>query len=480
MAWLNLHGYQERAKNDLVYDPFHALLMDPGLGKTAITLSAFLELREQLDVVSMLVVAPLRVCLTVWPDEVQEWDQFRGLKTHYLGDEMENPPKADIYLINHERIGQLFGKAGVAVSKTGRKRRVWNPGPWRDWKRRPDMLVMDESSRFKRSTGVRTKTMRRYLDDFGRRVALTGTPAPNGAMDLHGQMLLVDRGKSLDHRITYFRDEYFNQVDVGRGKHRRPNYELKDGSFDRICGSIAPRVTVLRAADYLDLPPMVVQDVKVPLPAQIRRALDSLEEESAAELEELGLDLIEQGGALTKTRQLINGMVYNGSPFENEAKTWTIAHTAKLDALEDLVHEIGRPVMVTYEFRSEREEILKRLSKTLRVGVLGGRAARSKSAETIRTWNAGQLDVLLVHPSAAGHGLNLQTGGDSIVWFAPIWDLELYIQLNGRLCRQGQRADRVFVYHLVGTGTADIRVAASLRKKNMNQEKLFEALKGQA
>lgn len=472
MARLTLHGYQERAVRDVIRDPYHALLMDPGLGKTAVVLTAFAELREQLDVAKMLVIAPLRVCHAVWPAEGAKWDQFQGMRFAYLGEKDALEADADVFLINPERIPQLFGKA---VSPGKGKRAVWKPGPWRDWAGRPEMLVIDESSKFKRATGVRVRTVKRYLDDFGRRIALTGSPTPNGLMDLHGQMLLVDGGASLDHRVTYFRKRYFDQTIVGRGAKKFPKYEIKEGAEDHLLDAISDRVTVLRAEDWLELPEWIYTDVPVELPARVKRALDELITDSATEIDDI--ELIEDSPALTKVRQLTNGAVYKTTPFQ-EGRSWQLVHSAKLDALEELLDELGRPALIGYEFICEREEIAKRLKKKgMRLARLGGGVSGRDAAKAIEDWNSGRLDAFLVHPLAGGHGLNLQEGGNVIVWYAPIWDLELYQQLNGRLRRQGQQADKVFVYHLVGRGTPDRRVARVLRKKDATQERVFEALK---
>ncbi len=470
------HGYQQRAIDDVLRDPFHALFMDPGLGKTAVTLAALTQLREELDVSAALVIAPLRVCLSVWPEETAKWDEFNGLRTTYLGDHITDPSgaAADIYLINPERVGQLFGTRVVVESKAKKKRTVWRPGPWRDWVGRPEMLVIDESTRFKRSSGIRTRTVKRYLDDFGRRLALTGSPAPNGLMDLHGQMLLVDGGEALDPRITYYQKRYFDSEVIGRASRKHTVYELKRGADKLIYEAIAPRVTVLRAEDWLELPEEIATDVPVLIPDQVQDMIVSLREEGI--VDEGGLELLSDGGAGAKERQLVNGIVYTNPPFERR-REWTVVHEQKLLALEEQLDEIGRPAIVAYEFRCERTEILKRLRPGRRVGIVGGGLKKGEAETAIRQWCAGELDVLLVHPAACGHGLNLQTGGNVIVWFAPPWDLEQYQQLNRRLLRQGQEADRVFVYHLTGVRTVDRRVARVLRKKDATQEDVFDALK---
>jgi len=475
MARLIPHGYQERAAGEVVADPFRFLMIDPGLGKTAISLMAFLELREQLDVSRLLVVAPLRVCYGVWPEQIAQWDQFAHLKTKHITTAFDLEAEADVYTINPERLSWLFGRQDTVI-KWKKKVNVWRPGPWKDWKRRPDMLVLDESTRFKHSTGVRTRTLKRYIGDFGRRVAMTGTPTPNGLMDLHGQMMLVDGGAALDHRITYFEKRYFDRDMVG-GARKFPKFTLKDGAHEQIMAAIAPHVTVLRAEDWLELPEVIYTDVPVDVGSKVGVALTELEHNHATEIDDI--EIVGDGPALIKMRQLINGIVYDTTPFSDPSqRTWKVVHREKLNALLETLDEIGRPAIVSYEFLCEREEIVRALRADGRkVGIIGGGISPRDGAEAERAWKARELDVLLVHPKAAGHGLNLQSGGNVVIWFGPIWDLELYQQLNGRLCRQGQEAEKVFVYHLVGRGTSDRRVARVLRQKDATQERVFAALK---
>lgn len=459
MARLKLHDYQERAVQDLIDDPYHGLFLDMGLGKTAIVITAFCRMRDAFDISRMLVIAPLRVCLSTWPEEAKKWGS--KLRVHYLGDCMNHIiPPGDIFVINPERLGQLFGQPDE-------ERKKWIPGRWRHWGQKPEMLVVDESTKFKKAGGHRAKTLHRYLDDFGRRVILTGSPTPNGLMDLHGQMMILDKGASLDKRVTYFQKEFFNNDGHGWKPQR-------DGE-ERIMEAIRPRVTVLRAEDYLELPEFIKTDVPVRMPDHILEALKELKSQIATEVD--GVALVELSAALTKTRQLINGVVYTSNPFENHRKHKKV-HDAKLDALFDILDEINRPAMVAYEFRCEREEIAKRLKKQKKkYGIVGGGVPKKDIDQSMKDWNAGKLDVLLIHPQSGGHGLNLQAGGNVVIWFSPPWDLEYYDQLNARLRRQGQVADKVFVYHLVGIDTADRRIARVLREKGVTQERILNALK---
>jgi len=458
---LTPHRYQERVIRELVERrPCALLSIEPGLGKTMMALRAFDRLREELVVSRALVVAPLRVCLTTWPEEMRLWTPH--LRWAYVGDGAREALAggAEIVLVNPERLHELFGAPD-------KKRSRWVPGPWKDAAAKPEMLIVDECTKMKRTTGVRARTLGRYLGDFARRVAMTGTVAPNGYEDLHGQVYLVDRGEALDHRVTYFRRRFFDER-MGRG--HRPIRSLKDGADEQIREAVAHLTIALHAEDYLELPSLVQTDVPVALPAEAHDALDSLRTEGGAEYG--GVEML--GDSDAKRRQIIGGVAYD------DQGRGHVLHTAKLDALDDLLEEIGRghPAMVAYEFRAQRDTIQIRLEKRgLRVATLGGGVGKAAAEKAIQDWNAGRLDVLLLHPAAAGHGLNLQAGGNIVIWLSPPWDLEAYLQLNARLFRQGQRASRVFVYHLVARGTTDVRVDRVLRSKNATQQALTQALK---
>lgn len=471
-----MFGFQERAKWDLIEDPYHALFMDPGMGKTRIVLEAFLEKLESLDVQRMLVFAPVRVCTLTWPEEAAKWAP--GLRVQYLGEEGAFERDAHIYTINPERANRLFGERGTIIGPRGGKKEGWIPGPWIDWRYRPEELVVDELSRWKRASGKRHEALYRYLPAFTRRIGMTGTPAPNGFLDLHGQMLLIDGGRALDSRVTKYRDRYFNTVDVEHNKagDKHATYKLKYGADKQILDLIAPRVTSLRAADYLEFPELIQIDREVVLADKVRRAVDELSENAYTEIE--GMELYSEQSVGSRVRQLINGTVYDYDPLapKRPPKTWKVVHPEKLDALTALVLEIGQPVLIAYEHRCDREEIVKRLrAEGLAVGRAGGGVPKREEYAALAAWNNGELDAMVMHPAA--HGLNLQRGGNHLIWLGPPWDLELYIQFNGRLQRTGQTADRVLCYHLVARGTMDVRVARVLRQKNVTQDMVFAALK---
>ncbi|MEE8551577.1 MAG: DEAD/DEAH box helicase [Gemmatimonadota bacterium] len=467
MAEFVPHSYQERAIQNVTSDPFHALFMDPGLGKTSIILQTLLELRRGLDVSRALVVAPLRVCYMVWPEEITKWEQFKDTRVSFIHGGPEAMAEAieedaDLYLINPEGLRWLFGQKN-------KKRSSWRPGPWRNWKRRPEMLVIDELTRFKRSTGLRSKTLKRYLKDFGRRVGMTGTPAPNGLLDLHGQMLIIDRGAALDWRITHYKKRFFVQV----GEHRDNKWSPRAGSEEEIVRLIAPHVTSLDAGDYLDLPKRIVTEVPVRLPDPVKVLYKQMQADGCIEFPDGTEVLTASDSSVGKCQQIANGTIYTSKPWETHKK-WKWVHTQKLEALQELIEEIGRPVIVAYEFLPDAEVIQKGLPS---VKVIGGRTSLAESKRVADQWNAGDLPVLLTHPASGGVGLNLQYGGNSIIWYAPPWDLEHFEQLVRRLERQGQLEPNVFVYFLVARGTIDTRICRVLKSKEATQTALKDALR---
>jgi superfamily II DNA or RNA helicase len=462
----NPHPFQERAIQDLIADPFHALFMEPGLGKTAIVLEAFSRLYEALDVVRALVIAPLRVCYSTWPDEAAKWRQFNELRVCNLHEHRDlcRLPEAQLYLINPESLHRLFGAPN-------KERTRWVPGPWKTWKGRPEMLVVDELTRFKRKTGHRARTLKRHLGDFGRRIGMTGTPAPNGLLDLHGQMLVIDRGASLDHRIGHYKKNFF--YPAYEDDSRRPVWEPLPGSAEKIAALIAPRVTRLEADEYLQLPKRVVTQVPVILPDDAMQQYKQMRSTGIVSFEDGTEVMTGTDSALGKCRQIANGMVYTSAPWETH-RDYKVVHHAKIEALKDLVAEIGKPVMVVYEFRHEAEIIEREIPGVARIG--GGTSpAEGKRIED--AWNRGEIPALLTHPASGGVGLNIQYGSNAQIWFTPPWDLEQYIQTVGRLERQGQPESNVFVYFLVARGTVDPRVARVLVKKEATQDELLDALK---
>lgn len=451
------HGYQKRARAHLMETHAGALFLDPGLGKTSVVIDAFRLLKEAGMVERMLVVAPLRVCQLVWRQEGKKWSQFRDLTFTLL----HGPKKderlhedTDIHLINPEGIAwftkKFFGRSDIPY----------------------DVVTIDELTKFKNHTAQRSKKLRKKLQNVRYRWGLTGTPAPNGYMDLFGQMLILDDGLSLGKYITHFRDMYFIRGYDGF------SYELRPGADERIEAKIAPYVLRMSADDYLELPPLVDNIITIDMPPSVRAQYDEMKKEMLLALPEGVVTGSNSGAIYSKLKQMSNGAVYLSDPSEGEVsrkKQWVELHSLKLDALEELIEELsGKPLLVAYEFQHDLERIRARLGED--TPTLSGVSAK-KVEELEARWNRGELPVLLVHPASAGHGLNLQGSAAShVCWFSRPWDLELYDQLIRRLRRQGSDADRIVNHVLCVRGTLDEDTGEVLREKDTTQNRLLTAL----
>jgi len=458
------HAYQERVIERMLRQERLGLLLDPGLGKTPTTLEAFRRLHAVCEAARLLVVAPLRPAYTVWPEEARKWAQFRHLKVHVLHGKGKTEAAleegvADVYVINSEGLGWL------ALQR------------WR-W---PDMLAVDESTKFKRLSAQRSRLLRQTLRHVPRRHIRTGTPAPNGIEDLHGQINILDDGLALGRKMKDFREKFCAPVPVG---DNRWEWVVRESQIPEIYRRIEPLVVRLDARDYLELPEKVVTEVVVDLPSKARALYDTLREELVIELNEGSVVALNAGSLTAKCRQVANGTVYlsdDGEVSSRSERRSAQIHAEKTNALSELVEELGgKPVLVAYEFQHELPAIKQALRGIVggEVPHLGGGVSAARGVELERAWNAGRLRVLLVHPQSAAHGLNLQAGGAHIIWYSLPWDLELYDQLNGRLWRQGQQAERVFIYHLVARRTIDGIVSRALRRKAASQDALCQALRG--
>ncbi len=452
----------------------YALLLDPGLGKTAITLAAFDILRRQGIAKRMLVIAPLRVCYDVWPGEIEKWKDFNHLKWTLLhGPKKEERLQgdADVFLMNPEGVDWLT-QTYKPKGKRLRSEREWN------W---PEMLVVDESTKFKHGTTKRYKAIETILGNFERRYDLTGTPAPNGYHDLWGQFKLLDHGERLGEYVTHFRRRWFLQSFDGHGweiRDERAEQEIEDAISD-----ISLR---LAAEDYLKLPPLIQKDINVELPREAADLYRRLKDDLVLRLESGEVTAANAGVLTSKLRQAANGRVYLDPDGDVEGDAGADAvhrrgrkigkvHEAKIDALEDLLEELqGQPLMVAYEFRHDLDALQEAFGADIPVLGAGTTAARGRKITT--AWNRGDLPLLFAHPQSAAHGLNLQDGGNNICWYSLTWNLEHYTQLIRRQWRQGQKKP-VFVYHLLTKGTVDADVAATVADKDATQKKLLEALK---
>lgn len=454
------HKYQEKAIKHLLERSAAGLFLDPGLGKTSITLGAIkILLREKL-IKRVLVIAPLRVAYSVWPVEVEKWEDFRHLRVVVLhgGDkEKKLRESADIYVINPEGLNWLMSSGRFSTLGA-------------------DVLVVDESSKFKHPKTERFKTLKGVLGRFSRRWILTGTPAPNGLMDLFGQCYVMDLGKSLGQYITHFRAKYFTPVD-----RMGFNWAPAEGAEEAIYDALRPYVLRLSATDYLELPELIENVVTVELPPKARKVYDELEEELLAELDGGGLAVaLSTAAAAIKCRQIANGGLYR--QFDADDKPilkkdeWIHLHDAKTEAVLDIVEELGgSPVLIAYDFAHDRERLLKALGKD--TPYIGGGVSPKRTDEIVREWNAGRIPVLLGHPAAMGHGLNMQGAGSHIIWHSLTYDLELDEQFIRRIWRQGTKSKRVTVHRIVAKGTTDEAILRAIRRKGKVQNRLLDALR---
>lgn len=444
------HQYQLEAMQWIFSHPRCALFIDLGLGKTVITLTAAQQLIDDCEVTKVLVIAPKKVAEATWTAEAEKWEHLKGLRVvKVLGTEKQ-------------RNVALAQKADVYV--TGRDNFVWLMGRY-DGKLPFDMLVIDELTSFKSNTSQRFKAMRLATPTIHRVVGLTGTPAPNGMIDLWAQMYCIDMGERLGRSITKYRDVYF---EIYKWNNIIVRCELKKGADEVIRHKIADICLSMQAKDYLQLPDMMTHTVCVPLTAAVMDRYQKFEEEKVLEFaqehkdEETAVLATSAAALMNKLSQFANGAVYDEDRNAHEI------HDEKLDALVEIIEAAnGQSVLVFYQYKHDIARIQHRL-KGLRVAVY-------ESEQQLRDWNAHKIDVLLAHPASTAYGLNMQDGGHYIAWFGTGWNLELYQQANARLHRQGQRYP-VHVYQLVCPGTVDEKAAAALDAKKSVQQALLDSL----
>lgn len=447
-------------------------MLDPGMGKTAVVLKALDALKRAKTNRRTLVIAPLRVCQLVWPFEPDEWSDLTHLRVGVLHgpkkqEVLDNIEDYDILVINPEGIEWLL---------YGGKHRG-RPMDMRRWRSFGlDTLVIDELTKFKHTKGVRFKMLKRVLPTFTRRWGLTGTPAPNGLMDLFGQMYVLDLGNALGQYITHYRMKYFVALDRNGW-----NWALRPGAAEEIYAAIRPLAMRASAEDHLELPEIMPLKLYVDLPPKVRDLYDDLEDELLAKIENQQIVASNSGAASTKCRQIANGAVYIdddlASRVMGKKRDVLHLHDLKMDALEELVDELsGAPVLVAYEFNHDEARLRKRFPNA----VFMSDANTMEKAKAIEdAWNNNEISMLCGHPASMGHGLNFQKGSaQHVVWFSMFWDLELYDQFIKRIRRQGNKAGRVFVHHLLARETIDETVFHVQRAKTRTQNALLDALKG--
>ena len=447
----DLHEYQKKAVEHIITHKYCGLFLEMGLGKTVSTLTAVEKLMyDYLEVNSVLVIAPKRVAETVWAEEAQNWEHLQHLTfSKIIGTEKQRleafHKKADIHIISRDNIAWL---CGICASNL----------PY-------DMLVIDELSSFKNHQSQRFKALRLARPWIKRVVGLTGTPAPNGLIDLWPQIYLIDRGERLGKTITKYRSTYFTP---GRSNgYVVYNYNLQGGAEQAIRDKIGDICISMQAQDYLNMPMLTNNYVKLKMPKDILAAYHKFEKDSIMKLinvdNEVEITALNAAGLSNKLLQFANGAIYD------EDKNVYPIHNIKLEALEEIVEEAcGKPVLVAWTYQFDRDRIMKYLSKY--------KPRELKTAKDIQDWNAGKVQLMLAHPASAGHGLNLQAGGNIIVWFGLTWSLELYQQFNARLYRQGQKQG-VIIHHLYMAQTHDEDVILALKNKDRVQMSLMNNIK---
>lgn len=438
------HNYQIYSTNFILNNPISAIFLECGLGKSVISLTAINDLMlDYFDVSRTLVIAPLRVANSTWPDEIKKWDHLKHLNySVVIGSEKERldalRKSAHIYLINRENVDWLITKSGIS------------------WKF--DMVVIDELSSFKSYQAKRFKSLLKVRPKIKRIVGLTGTPSSNGLMDLWAEFRLLDMGERLGRYITYYRQNFF--VPNKRNQQMIFSYKPKDGAEKRIYSLISDITISMKSKDFLKMPECVMNEVVVSLSDKEQKLYDSLKHDMVLSLEENEIDAINAATLSNKLLQISNGAVYN------DDKESMHIHDRKLDALEDLIEGAnGKPVLVAYWFKHDLEKIKDRFD-----------VREIKSAKDISDWNKGKIPVALIHPASAGHGLNLQAGGSTLIWFGLTWSLELYQQTNARLYRQGQDST-VVIHHILTKGTIDEDVMKALKAKEKIQDALIDSVK---
>ena len=444
----NPHDYQKQAIRFIKDHESCALFLDMGLGKTVSTLTAINDMMyDSLEVSSVLVVAPIRVCWQ-WETEIAKWDHLRDLTVAVA--------------VGSEEERRRAVEADVDITVINRENVVWlrENYPERKW----DMLVVDELSSFKSHQSKRFKALRKMRPSFSRCVGLTGTPAPNGLMDLWAEFSIIDCGRSLGYSIGRYRTEYFRP-----GKTNGfivYSYTPRKGAEEDIYRRISPITLSMKALDHLKMPRLITNDIEVRMDPRERKLYDTMKEDMVLETKGMELTAVNAASLCGKLTQMANGAVYGDDGEHHHI------HYRKLDALVDLVEASnGKPLLIAYWYRHD----LERIKIMLATQGIGCEEIGSRSS--IDRWNRREIPVGLIHPASAGHGLNLQAGGSTLVWFGLTWSLELYQQTNARLWRQGQTEGTVVIYHIVTKDTVDARILAALKGKDMTQNGLMEAVR---
>lgn len=435
-----LHDYQQVAADYIIEKQRSFLMLDLGLGKTISTLTAITDLLDSCAVNRVLIVAPLRVAQSVWKQEVSKWSHTKHLKVSLaLGTPTQRKAaifsNSDICVINRENVAWLLS---VLTAKT------W---PF-------DMLVIDESSSFKNASTKRFKALKKVAPLCEYWVNLSATPSPNSLLELWPQCYFLDYGEALGKTMTAYKTRFFNSDYMGY------SFEPKEGAPDKIRALISYRTISMKASDYLNTKDPVFIDIAVPLPAETIEQYDELQKELVLDFEDDSIEVMNAANLAGKLLQICNGAIYTETSHE-------VLHDEKLNALAELIEQNpNENIFLAYNFKTDCDRILERFPQ----------AVKMEGDKTVTDWNAGKIKLLIAHPASCGHGLNLQAGGSMVVWFGLTWSLELYLQLNGRINRQGQK-ELVRIVHILTENTIEERVLEVLKSKDETQSKTIEFFK---
>ena len=440
------HEYQKRATQFIIDNRYCALFLDMGLGKTVSTLTAIDILKnDYLEIDKVLVIAPKSVALNTWSGETAKWDHLRKLRISVAMGTAAQRTKAierdaDIYVTNRDNVKWIVD--------------YFKKEPWPF-----DTIVLDESSSFKNPSSQRFKALRKIRPQLRRVIELTGTPSPNGLMDLWPQIWLLDMGERLGRTLGSYRSEFFT---AGR-RNGAVVYDwiARPGARQRISKRLADISMSMQASDYLDMPDVIDGGLTLALPPDEMRDYQAFQKEQLMQLDNTDIEAVTAAALTNKLLQYTGGALYD------DQHNWHEVSTAKLEALQDIVESTDESVLIYYQYQSEKDRILKMLPDAVTF---------TGEPELLESWNAGKIRLMLAHPASVAYGLNMQAGGHIIVWYTPTWNLELYMQANARLHRQGQTKP-VVIYHLIAAGTIDERVMQALNCKNGSQAALLKHIK---
>lgn len=436
------HDYQKYATQFLIDHNAAGLFLDMGCGKSVITLTALWELAfDYFDISKVLVIAPKRVAEDTWKREIEKWEHLTGITYSIVLGGREQREKALnkkslLYIINRENVSWLI------------ENHKWDF----------DTVVIDEISSFKSNKAQRFKALKKVRPKLKRIIGLTGTPAPNSLMDLWPEIYLLDMGQRLGRYIGGFRDRFF--IPDKRNREVIFSYKPREGAEDKIYELISDICVSMKALDHIKMPELITNNVEVEMSDKEYSIYNKFKSDMVLSIGDKDIDAVNAAALSNKLLQMANGAVYD------DEKSVVEIHDKKLDALEDLIEAAnGKPVLVAYWYKHDKDRIMKRFQ-----------AEEINTSADIDKWNKGEMPVALIHPASAGHGLNLQQGGSTIVWFGLTWSLELYQQLNARLYRQGQE-NTVIIHHIITKNTIDENVIKALEKKDLSQNSLIEAVK---